>query len=46
MEEMEDREWAAYLKSLGAKINMKKFTKSKRGPKKRVKKIYDRYGTI
>jgi hypothetical protein len=38
---MTDRELAEYLKSLSSKINMKQFTKSKRGPKKKVKKIYD-----
>jgi hypothetical protein len=38
---MDDRELAAHLKSLCAKINLKKFTKSKRGQKKKVKKIYD-----
>jgi len=38
---MTDRELAGYLKSLSAKINMAKFIKSRRGPKKKVKKIYD-----
>jgi len=38
---MSDRELAAYLKALSAKINMSKYTKSRRGTKKKVTKIRD-----
>jgi hypothetical protein len=38
---MPDREFCRYLKSLTCKINMSKFAKSRRGPKKKVTKIYD-----
>lgn len=38
---MSDRELGGYLKSLSGKINMTKFRKSRRGPKKKVTKTYD-----
>ena len=38
---MSDRELSGYLKSLSDKINMAKFEKSRRGPKKKVTKTYD-----
>lgn len=38
---MSDRELGGYLKSLSSKINMTKFAKSRRGPKKKVTKTYD-----
>ena len=38
---MNDRELGGYLKSLSGKIDISKFTKSRRGPKKKVKKTYD-----
>ena len=38
---MSDRDMAGYLKSLCGRINMAKFKKSRRGPKKKVTKTYD-----
>ena len=38
---MTNRELAAYLKSLAAKINTTKYAKSRRGPKKKVVKKFD-----
>jgi len=38
---MTDREFCGYLKALTGKINMSKFAKSRRGPKKKVTKTYD-----
>jgi hypothetical protein len=38
---MSDRELAKYLKSLAAKLNMSKYKKSRRGPKKKVTKAHD-----
>jgi len=38
---MPDREFCKYLKALSGKLNMSKFTKSRRGPKKKVTKKYD-----
>ncbi len=37
---MSDRELGGYLKTLSGKIDMAKFAKSRRGPKKKVTKIY------
>jgi hypothetical protein len=41
IDRMSDRELCGYLKLVSGKINMAKFTKSRRGPKKKVKKVYD-----
>jgi hypothetical protein len=38
---MSDRELAAYLKSVSGKLNLSKYTKSRRGPKKKVSKKRD-----
>ena len=38
---MPDREFCKYLKELSGKLDMSKFTKSRRGPKKKVTKKYD-----
>jgi len=38
---MSDRELVGYLKSLCGKLNMAKYTKNRRGPKKKVTKIRD-----
>jgi hypothetical protein len=38
---MSDRQFCKYLKGLSAKIDMSKFIKSRRGPKKKVTKKYD-----
>jgi hypothetical protein len=41
IDRMSDRDLGGYLQSLSGKINMAKFTKSRRGPKKKVAKKYD-----
>lgn len=38
---MSDRELSGYLKTLSGRIDMAKFAKSRRGPKKKVTKTYD-----
>ena len=41
IEGMSDRELGAYLKKVCGKIRLSRFVKSRRGPKKKVKKTYD-----
>jgi hypothetical protein len=38
---MSDREFCKYLKGVSGRINVSRFTKSRRGPKKKVTKKYD-----
>jgi len=38
---MPDEEFCGYLKELSGKIDMSKFAKNRRGPKKKVVKTYD-----